>query len=118
MLEKLHNLAVKLAWIQPVAVVAGLSALLAAGYLAIGQSALTDQYLIPAILLFCWCLLVFTLVGMFRAPPPVIDRSMGFFRRQLVRFHRFLRSLVALAFLSLTVALIVLSYRLVTIGIG
>lgn len=118
MLERLHSLAVKLAWIQPLAVFAGVLALLTSSYLAIGQDALTDQYLIPSILLFCWCLLVFTLVGMFRSPPPAKDASMGFFRRQSVRFNRFLRTLVALAFLSLTAALILLSYRLIVTGIG
>jgi len=118
MLERLHNLAVRLAWVQPLAVVVGILALLASGYLAVGHDVLTERYLIPAILLFCWCLLVFTLVGMFREPPPAKDGRMGFFRRQLVRFQRFLRSLVALAFLALTAALVVLSYRLIVIGIG
>ena len=118
MLERLHKLALKLAWIQPLVVVVGLFALLASGYLAIGQDALTDQYLIPAILLFCWCLLVFTLVAMFLSPPPASDEHMGFFRRQLVKFKRFLVTLVALAFLALTVSLVVLSYRLIVTGIG
>ena len=118
MLEGLHRLALRLAWIQPLAVVIGFLALLASGYLATGQDVMTDQYLIPAILLFCWCLLVFTLVGMFRAAPPAKDESMGFFRRQYIKFQRFLRTLVALAFLALTFALVVLSYRLIITGIG
>ena len=118
MLERLHYLAVRLAWVQPLVVIIGFAALLASGYLATSKDALTEQYLIPVILLFCWCLLVFTLVGMFRAAPPVKDESMGFFRRQLVRFQRFLRTLLALAFLALTVALVVLSYKLINTGIG
>jgi hypothetical protein len=118
MLERLHNLAVRLAWVQPLAVTVGILALLVAGYLATGQETLTEQYLIPAILLFCWCLLIYTLVGMFITPPPVIEPGMGFFIRQRARFYRLLRTLVALAFLSLTVALALLSYRLISTGIG
>jgi hypothetical protein len=118
MLEKLHRLAVRLAWIQPLAAVVGILALLVSAYLATGQETLTDQYLIPAILLFCWCLLIYTLVGMFITPPPVSEPGMGFFMRLRVRFYRLLRTLVAVAFLSLTVALALLSYRLISIGIG
>lgn len=118
MLEKLHNLAIRLIWVQPLAVVVGLLALLAVAFLAVGQGDLTDRYLIPAVLLFCWCLLVFSLVGMFRVAPPAVEEHTGFFRRLRIRIQRFLRFLLALAFLALTIALVFLSYRLVVLGIG
>ena len=118
MLEKFHKLALKLAWIQPFTVVIGSLALVAIGYLTSAGAGMTDRYLIPAILLFCWCLLVFTLISLFRLPPPAIGRETGFFRRQIIRLLRFFRTLLALAFLVLTGSLFVLSYKLVTTGIG
>ncbi len=118
MLERLHALAVRLVWARPPAVIGGILALLFSTYLATGQDALTDKYLIPAILLFCWCLLVYTLVGVFMIQPPHSESGAGFFRRLRVGFHRFLRILMAMAFLALTMALALLSYRLISTGIG
>lgn len=118
MQEKLHELAVRLSWLQPLAAIAGLSAFLVAGYIALDPGMELERKLIPTILLSCWCLLVFTLISLFRANPPVVDRSQGFFLRQKIRFRRFLRNIIAVLFLVLTAALLILSYRLLVIGIG
>ena len=118
MQEKLHELAIRLSWLQPLAAIAGISAFLVAGYIALDPGMALEQNLVPTILLSCWCLLVFTLISLFRAVPPTTDRSQGFFLRQKIRFHRFLRNIIAILFLVLTAALLVLSYRLLTIGVG
>ncbi|MCB1672657.1 MAG: hypothetical protein R3F41_08990 [Gammaproteobacteria bacterium] len=118
MQEYLHNLALRLARIQPLVVLAGLAALLAAGSFALNPKLAGDRYLIPTILLCCWCLLVYTLINMFCATPPSLARTQGFFRRLAVRFQRLLRNLLALCFLGLTGALLVLSYKLAVTGVG
>ncbi len=118
MQEFLHNLARSLAWIQPFVIVAGTASFLTTATFALNSDIAGDRYLVPALLLCCWCLLVFTLVNMFSNPPPNVEQTRGFFKRLAVRIHRFVRNLVALSFLGLTMALIVLSYRLVAIGVG
>ena len=107
-----------MAWLQPLVAVLAVVALLVSGYFAINQSASADTYLIPALVFFCWCLLIITLIGMFQAPPPQGKQGLGFYGRLLLWFHRKLRSLITLAFLALTVSLIILSYKLLTTGIG
>lgn len=118
MQEKLHELAVRLTWLQPLAAITGVSAFLVAGYIALDPGTELEPKLIPTFLLSCWCLLVFTLISLFRAIPPVIDNNQGFFLRQKIRLQRILRNIIALFFLVLTAALLVLSYRLLVIGVG
>ncbi|MEZ5489971.1 MAG: hypothetical protein R3F50_06585 [Gammaproteobacteria bacterium] len=118
MQEKLHELAVRLTWLQPLAAIVGVSAFFVAGYVALDPGMELERKLVPTFLLSCWCLLVFTLVSLFRAIPPAIDNNQGFFLRQKIRLQHFLRNILALLFLILTVALLVLSYRLLVVGVG
>ena len=118
MQERLHHIATRLVWIQPLVTAVAIAALVAALFFAVAPDADAETWLIPALLLFCWSLLVVTLVSMFRTTPPAADRNTGFFRRQMIRLHRAFRNLLALAFLALSLALIILSYKLLAAGVG
>jgi len=108
----------RLSRFQSGVVVIGMLALLAAGAIAIDEQSPWEQWLIPSLLLCCWSLLVFTLIDLFRVEVAEPDCSAGYLRRLQLRFHRLLRNLLALCFVGLTVALVVLSFKLLGTGVG
>lgn len=116
--QRLHKLARRLSRFQSGVVVIGMLALLAAGAIAIDEQSPWEQWLIPSLLLCCWSLLVFILIDLFRVEVAEPDRSAGFLRRLQLRFHRLLRNLLALCFVGLTAALVVLSFKLLGTGVG
>lgn len=116
--QRLHKLARRLSRYQSGVIVIGMLALLAAGAIAIDEQSPWEQWLIPSLLLCCWSLLVFILIDVFRVEVAEPDRSAGFLRRLQLRFHRLLRNLLALCFVGLTAALVVLSFKLLGTGVG
>jgi len=118
MLERFHHFALRFRWLQPAGLLVGSVSLLTAGYAAMSTAPGIDVLLIPAILAFCWSLLAISLTGAFEMQPPVVERGAGFFRRQWVRLQRALKILVAIGFMGLTVALIVVSFQLINAGLG
>ena len=119
MLERLQQFANQLRWSRIPLICLALLAILVAAYVAIfpGDSA-NDALFIPAILLFCWSALVYGFINMFHSTPPAVDSNMKFFRRQAVRFKRILSSIIALGVLVLTLSLFILSFKLITTGLG
>lgn len=118
MLDQLHFLATRMRWLQPLAVATGLLSLALAGYVMLAATDMTEALLIPAILGFCWSLVVYSLVGLFSAVPPRVDEQAGFLRRTGARFQRLFKSLLAVSFLGLTLTMVWLTVKLYTTGIG
>jgi len=119
MLDKLHYYAVRLSWMRLVVVLPGLAAFSFAVYIAFSaDTATTDQFFIPALLLSFWCLLIYCLISVFQQGHPAIDINAGFFRRLSIKFRRGIRAILALAFLVLTGSLAVVSFKLLSTGLG
>ncbi len=122
MLDRLHKYAFRLRWLRLPLVYLSVMAIVLAGYVTIfpvnpGES-VNDSLFIPALLLFCWSILAFSLINVFQVAPPTVDSKLGFFRRQAAKFRRALRSIIALGFLLLSIALAVVSIKLMTTGLG
>ena len=122
MLERLQHYATKVQWLRvPLICLSVLSFLLAA-YVAIvpdnPDEVINDSLFIPALLLFCWGVLCYCLISVFKVAVPTLDAKMGFFSRLVARFRRALRSIIVLGFLALSIALVVVSFKLVTTGLG
>ena len=119
MLDALHNTAAKLGWIRPVVILPGLAALGYAVYLAIvPDPSSTSQFFIPSLLIFFWCLLIYCLISVFQQDHPVVDTQASFFRRLTTKVRRAIRTILAFAFLVLTVSLVIVSFKLLTTGLG
>ena len=119
MLDRLHYFAEKFSWMRLVVVLPGAAAFLYAAYIVLASDeATTDQTFIPTLLLSFWCLLIYCLISVFRQGHPAIDSEAGFFRRLSIKFRRAIRAILALAFIGLTVSLVVVSFKLISTGLG
>ena len=65
----------------------------------------------PSFLFYC-------LISVFQVEPPAVNSSMGFFRRQITKFRRALLIFVAFGFFALSLSLIVVSFKLISTGLG
>ncbi|WP_295541454.1 hypothetical protein [uncultured Thiohalocapsa sp.] len=96
-------------------VLSALAALLfvVAAYLAVfGDPQRSDVVLLPAIVGFLWCFCAVVLIGTFASVPPPVTAQMTGWARFKRRLARGWYGVLALAFLGLTVATLLLSNRL------
>jgi hypothetical protein len=85
-------------------------------YVALGSSSQSgDHFLVPAIIGLLWSLSGYAFILNFRSVPTWKLEAGGFFRRQKLRLLRFWYWILALFFFSTTLALLVLSIRLLRI---
>lgn len=116
MLDRFSRLARQLRWTYPLLMVTGVLALLFSAWVVIasGQAA-ESSLLIPAVLVFGWCFLLLSFVNLFRSVPPAPQQQDPFGRRLLRRLHRLTLTLIALGFIALTVAMAVVSLKLLSL---
>ncbi len=115
MLDRLKQLAVKL---QPARTPALLLALACLGGVAftlliIPQAG--DRFLIPLLALLLWSLSAYALITTFRAIPSPPATDAGLLQRHKRGLHRAWYWLLALVFLAATVAVLRLTFRLISI---
>jgi len=96
----------------------GALALVLFGYSALLLDRLGDAQFLISLILFCWCLLVYTMINWFHAPPPSLESASGYWQHLTFKIRRFLLLVMAVIFICLTVALAYLSYRLLISGVG
>ena len=122
MLEQLQRYAIAVRWLRVPFIGLSVLAFLLAAYVTIDPGGpderINDALFIPAVVLFCWSILFYCLISVFQVEPPAANSSMGFFKRQATKFRRVLRSIVAMGFLALSISLIVVSFKLITTGLG
>ena len=122
MLEQLQRYAVAMRWLRVPFIGLSVFACLLAAYVTIVPSGLdetiNDSLFIPAVVLFCWSFLFYCLISVFQVEPPAVNSSMGFFRRQITKFRRALLIFVAFGFFALSLSLIVVSFKLISTGLG
>ena len=93
--------------------VTGVCALIFSGWVVIGSNSSAEESLmIPAILVFGWCFLLLTFLALFKVIPPIAAPGMSLSRRIGLRLRRALLWLIALGFVALTIALLIVSAKL------
>jgi hypothetical protein len=122
MLERLQQYAIRVQWLRVPFICLSVCSFLLAAYITIvpgnPDEAINDSLFIPAVLLFCWSVLCYCLISVFQVAVPIVDVKMGFFSRLVTKFRRSLRSIITLGFLALSIALVVVSFKLMTTGLG
>ena len=119
-LDRLHQLALRLRWTYPLLMFSGLAALGLSAWVAIFSAENAEEtLLIPAVLAFGWCFLGLTFLNLFRSVPARLGPDIkGFLPRIARRLHRGLLWLIAAAFIALTLALLLVSYKLLSTWIA
>ena len=115
-LDRLHQLALKLRWTYPLLMLSGLAALGLSAWVALVSADNAEQtLLIPAVLAFGWCFLGLSFLNLFRSVPARLGpETKGFLQRLARQMHRGFLWLIAVAFIALTLALLLLSYKLLS----
>jgi hypothetical protein len=118
-LDRLQALAQRLAWLRPALAAAGLVLFaLAAALVVFGDPQSGDGVLLPAIAGGLWCLCAWLFIDTFAAVPPAPAADLhgwGRLKRQLARLWYLL---LALTLLGLTLAVLMLSQRLLGEALG
>ena len=113
MLEKLKDLAAKFSALRIPALILALPLMfLLAWILMTSNSRQQDIYLIPALLLFIWLLLLFSFLSLFAQVPAPAAVHQSWFNRMKAGLMRAFYYLVALFMLAVTAALLLTSMQL------
>ena len=113
MIETLANFSSKLNWMKPLIILLGLGffALSCATVLGV-QGIDSDVYLVPSVLAVIWSMLVLFMISTFPHVPPKPDKDIRLLMRFRIRLKRGIYYLLGLVFLVITLALLMLSFKL------
>lgn len=116
MIERLEKFASQFYWLKPfLLVLAGLSLITSLVVTLSANSLADDVWLIPALLLFCWCCITYSVLCLFVSVPAKADRNSGRWKRMKIATVRGIFFLLALLTVILTLALLYMSYLLLRI---
>lgn len=115
MIERLQKFATQFYWLKPLLLVLAALSLATALIILLSSSAMSDDVLlIPAIVLFSWCCVTYSVLNLFIAVPPKANKDtplLSRIGRFIIRnFYYFL----ALCTVLLSFALLLVSYQLVS----
>jgi hypothetical protein len=118
-LDRLHALARRLAWLRPALAAAGIVLFaLAATLVVFGDPQSGDGVLLPAIAGGLWCLCAWLFIDTLAAVPPAPGPNEHGWRRLRRQLARLWYLLLALALLGITFAVLSLSQRLIGEAFG
>lgn len=119
MLSRLEKLAAALAPFRALAYLVGIGCAALALYALLGAPQQQgDLLLIPGLLGTLWALLFVVLIGFFRRVPAPADAGDPFLRRLKARCHRFLYIVLGVLFIVLSLTLLGISFRLVSVWVA
>ncbi len=116
LLNTIQRTAAALQWLKKPTLGLALIFLVAVFYIVVtSQSHDGDRYLVPSIIGLLWSLSAFAFIINFCSVPPPAETNAPFFSRLKRRLHRFWYGLLAFLFLAATVAVLIVSYRLLSV---
>lgn len=120
MLDKLKLIAIKLRWLKPISLVIMLCSVIVMGYILFTQTnhAKNDYYLIPSILTALWSFSVYWCLYTFPNAPEKADKSLGIFKRFIVRCKRFSYYIVTLIAFALSLVILMFTARALRVWFG
>ncbi|OUS27381.1 hypothetical protein A9Q99_15405 [Gammaproteobacteria bacterium 45_16_T64] len=119
MIEKLGRLSENLYWLKPLVYISGVACLSLFFYalLMVGGKE-QDALLIPSVLGTIWSMLFIALLSIFSNIPQKPVATDKFLRRIKIRFSRAMLYLVGLVFISVSFALVVLTFRFIKVWVS
>ncbi|MFM1896784.1 MAG: hypothetical protein RLZZ385_1858 [Pseudomonadota bacterium] len=116
MLDHFYKVAMRVQRLLPLLLVVALLALVLAVWVVVESARGSDDSLfIPALLVFSWCVLLLIFSKLFLVVPAAPTGREKFFRRLSIKFRRSLLAILALAFGALTLALLIVSFKLLAL---
>ena len=115
MLERLRQLAVRLRPGRTPALLLTLFCLAGLAFILLVTPQAGDRFLIPLLALLLWSSSAYALITTFHTIPSQTTADAGLLQRIQRRLHRAWYWLLALVFLAATVAVLLLSFRLISI---
>lgn len=113
MIERLEKFARQFYWLKPILLVIAVGSLLTSVVVTLRANALSDDVLlIPALLLFCWCCITYSVLSLFVSVPARADHNTGRWKRIKISLVRSIYFLLALVTVILTLMLLYISYQL------
>ena len=119
MIDRLAKISSRLYWLKPIGFIFSSGFLLLFGYSVLFRSAgEMDVYLIPSILGTLWSLLLISIIYIFPNVPSVPSADVNYIDKVKIRLKRSLYYLMGLIFLVLSIAIILLSLKMLGIWQG
>jgi Mn2+/Fe2+ NRAMP family transporter len=84
----------------------------------ISKSHESDRFLIPSIVVLLWAISTYTFIVTFRSVPKKANKSMKFFSKLKRNINRSWHWFIGVVFVGTTVAVMVLTFRMVSIWLG
>ena len=119
MIDSFQKFANRLWYLRIVAIGAGVVFLVLVVVIILFSNAREDdKYLIPGLLGFLWSLSAYAFISNFQSVPEKAKRSDGFLHRLKRNIHRSWYWIIAFLFTGTTVAVVFLTFRLVSIWLN
>lgn len=116
MLERLSAVSKRLYWTKPIAVLLGLVFISLFVTSLLGLAGFdTDTLLIPSLLGALWSTLYYILLAIFPSVPVILGKELTFMTRIKVRLQRGMYYVLAIMLITLTIVILLLSFRLLGI---
>ncbi len=119
MIDKLQGIAKAIQILRLPSIAVGLISLASmVAIIFISKSHESDRFLIPSIVVLLWAISTFTFIVNFRSVPKKANKSMKFFSKLKRNINRSWHWFIGVVFVGTTIAVMVLSFRMVSIWIG
>ena len=116
MIERLQRIAIILHRLRPLIILLGILGL--AGFILSAVNPTWWEgaaWLGPCGLLFCWCLTLYSVAGVFSRVPPRASPEMGWWQRCKINARRVVVWFLAILMVILTLTMVVLTYQMLRI---
>jgi hypothetical protein len=119
MIDNLQRLAQRIQWLRlPSAVVGAAGLVVLAVAVFILEPDLGDRYIIPGFVGLFWGMSTYAFIVAFRSAPRKSSNTVGVFRKLAHRLHRCWYGFLSVVFLVATVAVIVVTVRMLSIWLS
>ncbi|MFT5727100.1 MAG: hypothetical protein ACI8PB_001232 [Desulforhopalus sp.] len=116
MIDYLSAVSKKVVWLKPLFFITTAVAIIVFGYVVLIEgSADKDVYIIPSIVVVLWSLVCSLLLSVFPYVPPKPDKQQRFYKRIKIRLARGSYHLGSLVFCVLSVSVVWLTFRLISV---
>jgi hypothetical protein len=117
MIDALRRYSSSFAFLKPVTLVLMAGAIVLSGYLlVVGDTATSDFYLMPSVVVFMWSSTLYIMIVSFPNVPVSPSKDLTWFKRVVIRFKRLGYHLLSYVFLLVSVAALYMGYSLLKIG--
>lgn len=119
MIDKLQGIAKAIQILRLPSIAVGLISLASmVAIIFISKSHESDRFLIPSIVVLLWAISTYTFIVTFHSVPKKVNKSMKFFSKLKRNINRSWYWFIGVVFVGTTIAVMVLTFRMVSIWLG